>query len=325
MSDEMHEAPKASIQHLPISIFAAVMGLAGLAIATSKLESAFGFANLTSLALIALAGLAWIVIAAVYLIKVVKFPEAVIAELNHPVRLSFFPTISIGLLLLSVGLVPHFEILAQLLWWIGSVIQFGLMLLILERWFHREHFKTEHNSPAWFIPIVGNMIVPLAGVEFGYTEISYFFFAIGFIFWLPLLAISLNRSFFFSPIPDRLTPTLFILIAPPAVSFIAWMKLHSLTLDDVSVITFYFALFTVVMLISQAKRFIGLAFGLPFWAFTFPLAAVTIAAFVFYEAVPQLHYLIIATSLFGVTALVVSYVSVMTVIHATRGKICLPE
>jgi hypothetical protein len=55
------------------------------------------------------------------------------------------------------------------------------------------------------------------------------------------------------------------------------------------------------------------------------LTAVTIAAFTFYSIVPQLHYLIIALSLFSVTFLVVLLVSVLTIRAAIRGKICLPE
>jgi tellurite resistance protein len=316
---------ESSIEHLPVSIFASVMGLGGLSIATAKLETVYGLAPLASITLLAIAAIAWVVIALSYATKVIRYPEALLAELNHPVRLSFFPTISIGLLLISIGLVEILPLAAQMLWWIGAIGQLGFTLLILNRWFHHEHFRTEHNSPAWFIPIVGNILVPVAGVEFGYTEISYFFFSIGIVFWLPLLGITLNRSFFFSGIPERLKPTLFILIAPPAVAFISWKKLHGGNLDDFGVITYFFALFITLMLVTQAKQFLNLRFALPFWAYTFPLAAVTIASFSFYESASHLHYLIIATALFVVTFLVVFYVAVLTVVAAVRGKICLPE
>jgi tellurite resistance protein len=216
-------------------------------------------------------------------------------------------------------------LVSQTLWWIGTAAQLAFTLLIMDRWLHREHFKTEHNTPAWFIPIVGNILVPVAGIEFGQAEISFFFFAIGIIFWLPLLGITLNRSFFYAPIPKKLMPTLFILLAPPSVAFISWTKIHDGELDDTGVLLFYFALFTLLMLVSQFKRFLGLSFSLPFWAFTFPLAAMTIATFVFYTQVPRLYYLILASALFAVLAILVGYLLAKTTIEVSKKSLFLPE
>lgn len=309
---------------MPISFFAIVMGVAGLAIATHKFEQAYGLEVFASLIFTALSALIWLAIFGAYVVKLLRYPAEVLAELNHPIRLSFFPTSSIGLLLISIALLDVSPAAAQALWWVGIVAQLAFTLLILNRWLHREHFKTEHNSPAWFIPIVGNILVPVVGVELGQIEISYFFFAIGIVFWLPLLAISLNRAFFFSPIPKKLLPTLFILIAPPAVAFISWLKMHD-ELDDVGIILYYFALFTTLMLVSQFRRFLGLSFALPWWAFTFPLAAMTIASFAFYGEVSKVHYLVIATLLFAVLTSLVVLLLGKTTIEVWRKSLFLPE
>ena len=301
------------------------MGLSGLAIATQKLEASFILNAWASSAFLAISAALWLGLFLTYALKVLKFPKAVISELNHPIRLSFFPTISIGALLLSIGSIQLFPTAAELLWWIGTTAQLLFTLFILDRWIHHEHFKTEHNSPAWFIPIVGNILVPVSGAEFGYAEISYFFYALGIIFWLPLMAISLNRAFFFPAIPKRLLPTLFILIAPPAVGFISWLKLHSGTLDDFGIILFYFAVFVLVMLVAQARHFIRLPFALPWWAYTFPLAAMDIAAFAFFSVIPQPHYLYFAVGLYVVLLFVVLLVSYRTVRAGIKGSIFLPE
>lgn len=319
------ETSNSSLRHLPISFFAIVMGVAGLAIATKKLEAVYGLGSIASTALTGLAAIIWLAVFGAYVTKVLRFPEDVIHELNHPIRLSFFPTSTIGMLLISIALLEVLPLASQVLWWIGTLGQLAFTLVILDRWFHKEHFKTEHNSPAWFIPIVGNILVPVAGIEFGYAEISYFFFAGGLIFWLPLLAVSLNRAFFFSPLPKKLLPTLFIMIAPPAVAFISWMKLHGSKLDDTGVFLFFVAMAFLLMLVSQAKRFIGLPFALPWWAFTFPLAAADIAIFVFYSQIPQLHYQILATSLYAVLAGLVGYLLVKTLIETVKGNLTQPE
>jgi tellurite resistance protein len=319
------QASSSHLKNLPISFFAIVMGVAGLAIATKKLETLYSLGSIASIVITALSSLIWLAVFVAYVSKVLRYPEEVKAELSHPVRLSFFPTSSIGLLLISIALLDVLPLASQVLWWIGTIGQLVFTLVILDRWFHKEHFKTEHNSPAWFIPIVGNILVPVAGIEFGYAEISYFFFAGGLIFWLPLLAISLNRAFFFSPLPKKLLPTLFIMIAPPAVAFVSWMKLHGSKLDDTAVFLFFVAMAFLLMLISQAKRFIGLPFALPWWAFTFPLAAADIALFVFHSQIPQFHYQILATSLYAVLAALVGYLLVKTVIETARGNLTKPE
>lgn len=324
LEPQIQAPPKQSLEHLPISFFAIVMGFGGLTIATQKLEQHFEIPAVTSGVLLVLTAAIWIAVLIAYVIKYLRYPQAVTAELNHPVRLSFFPTASIGLLLISIATLPSLELTAQVIWWIGVIFQLILFLVVLDRWFHKEHFRTEHNSPAWFIPAVGNLIVPVAGIEFGMVEISFFFFAVGLIFWLPLMAISLNRSFFFDPLPRKLLPTQFILIAPPAVAFISWIKLKD-GFDDFSVMLYYFALFMTLMTITQFRRFLKLEFAMPWWAFSFPIAAITIASFAFYERLPLDHYLWIALSLFGALSAVMVLLVSKTVASFARGNLLQPE
>lgn len=317
--------PKPSLEHLPVSIFAAVMGIGGLALATAQFETAMKFAPTISPIIAGAAGVLWLVLAGLYLYKLLRYPKAVLAELNHPIRLSFFPTISVGLILLSLAVLPYSDLGARVSFWAAVAGQIAFTLIILNRWLHHEHFRVEHNSPAWFIPIVANVLLAVPGAQLGYTEVSYFFFAIGTILWLPMLGVALNRAFFFSAMPKMLRPTLFIMIAPPALIFLAWVELKSQTLDDFAVVLFFFALFILLMLISQFWYFIGIEFSLTYWSYTFPLTALTIAAFSFHEIVPQPHYLILALSLFAVTFVVVGLVSLLTVRALLRGKIGLPE
>ena len=325
VTDLETSGPRPSIEHLPVSIFASVMGIGGLALAVAQFESALGFASTISPIFAGLAGLLWLVLAGLYLLKLLRYPEAVQAELDHPIRLSFFPAISIGVILLSLNLLPYSVLGATVAFWVAVVGQIAFTLIILNRWLHHEHFKVEHHSPAWFIPVVANVLIAVPGAQLGYTEVSYFFFAVGTILWLPMLGVALNRAFFFAGLPGKLRPTLFVMIAPPALIFLAWVELKSRALDDFAVVLFFFALFVVLMLVSQFQYFLRLEFGLSWWSFTFPLTAVTIAAFTFYSIVPQIHYLIIALSLFTVTFLVVVMVSVLTIRSAILGKICLPD
>ncbi len=42
------------------------------------------------------------------------------------------------------------------------------------------------RTPAWFIPVIGNLVVPLAGTAHAPVDISWFFFGGGLLYWLAL-------------------------------------------------------------------------------------------------------------------------------------------
>ena len=314
-----------SIQHLPITLFTTVMGLGGLTIATENLERHFAVPGYVSIALLSLTALVWLSLVVAYVIKWIRFPAAVRAELDHPIRLSFFPASSIGLILIATSFYPYLPALTNVLWWIAVVAQLGFTLVILNRWIHSEHFTVEHNSPAWFIPILANLLVPISGAPLGYEEVSYFFFAIGIVFWLPLMAISLNRSFFFAPIPQKLLPTLFILIVPPAIGFTAWTALHGGTLDDFGRVMYFVGLFMTLMVMSQWRKFVGLPFALTWWAYSFPLASITVASFLYFSLVGEMFFLVLAIILYVVLVLVVATLVVRTIALVARRQVFLPE
>jgi tellurite resistance protein len=197
-------AEKSSLQHLPLTLFTTVMGLGGLTTATESVERHFGVPGYASIALLVLTSAVWLTLTAAYLTKWIRYPGAVRDELNNPIRLSFFPAISVGLLLITTSLLPYVPAVTHVLWWIAVAAQLVFTLLILNRWIHTERFTVEHNSPAWFIPILANLLVPISGAPRSVTSKSRTsFLRLESFFGCPYLAISLNRSFFFAPIPQK--------------------------------------------------------------------------------------------------------------------------
>lgn len=320
-----HSHVHSRLEHLPISLFATVMGLAGLTIATQKAGQLWGFGDWPAIALTALASLVYFALFIAYTGKWLKYPEAVKHEFHHPIRLSFFPASSIGLILLSIVYLPYSKDIAFYLWSAGASIQLIFTLVILSSWIHHDRFQIQHSNPAWFIPIVGNILVPVAGAELGFMEVSWFFYSIGLMMWLPLLAVLLNRFFFHPMMPGKLLPTLFILIAPPAVGFISWMKLHHGSLDDVARILYYFALFTTLLLMSQYKFFVKLEFALPWWAYSFPIAAISIASFVMLEHIGGTFFNLLSAVLYLALVILMLTLVIKTIKAMIAGHICVPE
>lgn len=320
----MTENIRPRLPFFSVSWFAVIMGMTGFTIAWHKAEVLFSLPAATSAALLILTAGLFVLLLACYAAKLVRYPQAVKAELAHPVKLNFFPTLSISLLLLSAALLPYHQLLSKICWVAGTLLHLGLTLYVLSVWLHQTHLEVAHINPAWFIPIVGNILVPIAGVQHASAEISWFFFSIGLVFWLVLLTIIFYRMFFHQPLPGKLLPTLFILIAPPAAGFVSWIQLTG-EVDIFARILYYVAIFLTLMLLTQARRFVKLDFYLSWWAYSFPSAAVTIATLIMYEQLQQPFFLGLAVILMGLLTLLILLLAGKTIQGVRRRSICVEE
>jgi len=262
---------------MPVTVFAIVMGLCGLALALAAGEAALDMTSVLSTAAYSLALVLFVVVAGLYLLKLVLHGAEVRAEWNDPDRLAFFPAMSIALLLLAAASLERSQPIAEAMWIAGAAMQGVLSLAVINGWIGARSFVHGHLSPAWFIPAVGNVIVPIAGVELGYPEICWFFMSVGLVFWIVLLTLVINRLIFHDPLPERLQPTLVILIAPPAVGFLGWVALTGGIGPLARILLNVAFLFSLVVAL-QLPRILRLPFSLAFWALSFPVAAVTVAS-----------------------------------------------
>ncbi len=311
------------LKYFPVSFFAVVMGLTGVSIAWQKAESIFQIGIAISAGLLLLAAASFVVLLVLYAYKLVQHRQAVLGELNHPIQINFFPTISISLILLATALLHSAPGPAGALWAAGASLHLVLTLYVLNVWIHHQHFDVQHLNPAWFIPAVGNVLLPIAGAPLGYVELSWFFFSIGMLFWIVLFAIIFNRVLFHHPLPERLMPTLFILIAPPAVGFLAYMQLTG-ELDAFARVLYYGALFLTLLLVTQINRFLRIKFYLSWWAYSFPLAAVSIATLIMYERTGEPIFAAIGWILLNSVTLIVGYLLYRTAVEVGDRKICVP-
>ncbi len=320
-----HTAPTpARLSLFPVSFFSTVMGTAGLAIAWQKAHLVLGAPAEVGQWLRWLATAVWPLTALVYGLKFLTHRVAVLGEWRHPVRINFFPTISIGLLLLAIAWAEDAPGLAAPIWGLGAGLHLAFTLAIMGGWLHHTHYEIKHANPAWFIPVVGNIIVPVVGVRFAPPELSWFFFSIGLVFWLVLLTIVMYRLFFHEPLPLRLTPTLFILLAPPSVGCVAWMNLTG-EVDAFARILLHTALFLALLLFSNVLRFLRVPFFLSSWAYSFPLAAVTIATLAMAGRTHSTFFSALGMILLSILSLVLGLLIARTLVAIRRGEICQPE
>lgn len=312
------------LKHFPISFFSIIMGLAGFTLVLQKAEHIFSFANTVSTYFLYAVAVLFAYLAATYAAKIFYYFPDVKEEFNNPIRLSFFPTFSISIILLSIGFLEVNMTISKYLWITGTLLHFLATVVILSLWVRQTKFEITHFNPAWFIPIVGNILVPIAGTSLFSHEISWFFYSIGIVFWILLFTIFLYRIIFHNPLPTKLLPTFFILIAPPALGFISYVKLNG-GIDNFSKILYYFALFLVIFLLAQAKMFYSTKFYLSWWAYSFPIAAITVATSLILQQTGLYFYKIIFFGLMAMLTLFVLVLLINTAKSIIKGKICIKE
>jgi tellurite resistance protein len=312
------------LQHFPVAFFAMIMGLGGLTIAWMRAEALLSLPVALSNVLLALTTGLFLALAVFYAIKILKYPAAARAEWAHPVKMSFVPTVSIALILLSIAWLPYSAPYSKLLWLVGTALQLVLTLHIVTQWMHHTKFEVAHLNPAWFIPVVGNILVPIAGVQHAPVEVSWFFFSIGLTFWPVLLAIIFNRVIFHGTIPERLMPTLFILIAPPAVGFLSYLALTG-TVDAFARVLYYAGLFFTLLLVAQLRWFTRLKFFLSWWAYSFPLAAITVATLAMFHQTGDAMFLRLSGVLLAITTVVIAGLFARTALAVARKEVCLED
>ena len=319
---DMQQEPS-KLAFFPVSFFSMIMGLAGYTLAWMEAEKLVMFpVNPTEVFALLTVAL-FVILLVTYAAKTVRFPARVAAEIDHPVMMSFFPTLTISFILIGTFLTTWYPRLAVVLWTLGAIGQLLLTLAIVNRWIHQAHFEIHHISPAWFIPVVGNILIPLAGVHNAPLEVSWFFFSVGLLFWLVLLTIIVYRIVFHQPLEQTLLPTLFILIAPPAAGFVAYLNIAG-ELDSFGRVLYYSALFLTLLMFTQGHRFLRLPFSLSWWAYSFPLAAMTVATLLMYEETQVVFFLYLGYLLHLVLTLVIVVLLAKTLGAARHGKICVP-
>ena len=306
----------------PVSAFAMVMGLSGLSLAWAKfahvarLEYAKNFSQAFSVVAVTV----FVVLTLGLLRKQFQAPEKLVEEWNHPVKSAFFGAISVGVCLLAAVIFPYSTELSNIVWLVGAFLHLMAMLAILNAWVHRETLQVTHACPVWFIPAVGNVVIPLAGARLGYVEFSWFFFSVGLIFWIVLLSLVMYRLMFVQPaLPDRLKPTMAIFLAPPTVAFSSWLLLTNRTVEQgldgfahfLMGVGFFFAFF----LLTQFKKFMSSPFFMSWWAYSFPTASFTVAAFNYAMFVPSAIYIAYAALAFTTVLIVGLFFRTLMAIH----------
>src|SRR5699024_12573401 len=73
----------------------------------------------------------FIIVTGIFLYRLIRYPNDIKEELNHPVKTNFFGAIAISFLMLGLVFYDMNETISSVLWLIGALIQLYLTLFLL--------------------------------------------------------------------------------------------------------------------------------------------------------------------------------------------------
>ncbi|MBB5190989.1 tellurite resistance protein [Silvimonas terrae] len=314
----------ARLAWLPVALFGSVMGLTGLAVAWRVAHTLFGTPLWLAGGIGVLALLAFVLLAGAYAVKAVTGFAHVRAEFAHPIASNLFGTPLISLLLIPLLLVDLDQTLARVIWSIGAVGMTVFAWLMVSRWISVRQ-KPAHATPAWIVPVVGMIDIPLALPALGWADslhgLMVFATAVGLFFAIPLFTLILSRLMFEEPLPDALQPTLLILVAPFSVGFSAYTATAG-GVDGFATALFMLALFVLAVLVGRLRNLLQCCpFKVSWWAVSFPLAASASAGLKYAVFAHDAVASGIAVALLALATTVIAGLTVRTVWGVARGEL----
>ena len=311
-------------EYLPAGLFGSVMGLTGLSLVWRSLASHHHAPAWIADALAVIAVAAFLLLTAAYVLKMATAADAVRAEFGHPVAVNMFATFWVSLLLLPLVLAPFNLLLARVLWVIGAVGMTVLAWHIVSRWMTIQQ-EPENATPAWLLPVVGMLDMPLAVPALGWLpqlhSVMVAGLAIGLFVAIPVFTLVFARLIFEAPLPAPLQPTLLVLVAPTAVGMSSYVATTG-SVDLFAMSLYAVTLFLLTVVLGRLRHLRSCCpFTVGWWAVSFPLAACAIAALRFADARPGWATEVIAVALAALCTVVIVWLLGRTLFGIARGEL----
>lgn len=268
------------LQRLPPGLFAIPLGLTGLAGSWGRLVQADAQAAWAAPLKSALAGLGlglWALLAALWVLKLLRHPEQVRGLWGHPLQGSFLALAPVSTLLLVAVNAP-----AQP----GDGRGLALLLLVLAAlalqlsiaWQVVAQLTTgrigpELVTPALYLPTVaGGFVGAMALQALGLHGWAVLLFGSGLGAWALLEARILHRLFA-GPLPLPLRPTLGLELAPTSVGALTLAVLWPQLPADVLLLALGIGTGPALAVLARWRWWTETPFSAGFWSFSFPVAA----------------------------------------------------
>jgi tellurite resistance protein len=260
---------------IPLNTLAIPFGLSGLAEVWTEASSDLGWPPGIADALWAVAAIAWVWLIVAHVVRGSRSGSSLGSQLRHPAQGPIGALTAIVGMLLGATLYRLLPV-AGIVLVIASIAAAAIFAGWLLSFWLSGSLEVDSVHGGYFLPTVAaGLIAATTAAQVGLTSLAVGAFAVGILFWVVIFVALLARFATRPALPDALTPTLAIIVAPPAVAGTAWFAIDGAQPGSVE---YALATITVVLVLMQVfliPRYRVLPFSLGFWSFTFSFAAVS--------------------------------------------------
>ncbi len=287
---------KMSIREFPPLLFASVMGTGVVAAVSYAYSRYIPVLSVLGIVLAYLNTLLFFTLLIPWCIRWIKYREDALHDLYHPVVSHFYGTIAIAMLVLAVDYVVIIgnTLTAWIFWICGTIATIIFSATIPYLMFVQEKIGIENITPAWYIPPVGLIVVPMAGALLLKNTtgllfdlmlfVNYSAWGSGFFLYVALYAICMYRYITHQLPSCNIAPTIWINLGPIGAGVSSLYMLVKNTffitykepLYVFGLIFWGFGVWWLIMAIIITLHYIkkiSLPYSLAWWAFIFPLGA----------------------------------------------------
>ena len=324
----------AFLEYLAPAWFALVMGWSGLSLAWLRASDVLGESALgVGLVSAIFALFVFVLLCLSCILRLTFHPKAVAADLRHPVRHAFMATLPLSILLLvGIGVTLFWntsdtlDTALRVVWVMGSILELATSVWVIARWLNpadKGGLQWAAFTPVFFIPIIGNVIAPLAGVTIGLEAWSMAQFGIGLLMWPVLQTLLIIRFIQVGPLPARISPSIFIILVAPSIIGLCFLQLEAP--QNLAWISWGIGVFSLALSLTQIHTIFAQPFGLSHWAMSFPMAAFTTLTLRMSQQLGGAWLQWPATLLLAVTSLLILGLTLNSWRGLRHGHLLVPE
>jgi len=313
--------PTESVLNLPAGYYGMVLGTIGMGFAWRYASTLWPVTRWPGEILVTLAMAIWGLLTVAFIIRAVRFPRSVLAEMRHPVMSSFVSLFPATTLLVAIGFVPWYRPLALVLFAFGVVVQLSYAAWQSAGLWRGKH-PEEATTPGLYLPTVANnFISAMACGALGFHDAGLVFLGAGVFSWLSLEPVILQRLRSAGELPAAMRTSLGIQLAPALVACSAWFSVNGGEADTFAKMLFGYGLLQLLFTLRLMPWYLSQPFNASFWSFSFGVSALATTGLHLGQSSPSGFFHAIAIPLFIFTNAIIALLLVRTFILLMQGKL----
>ncbi len=203
----------------PVGVFPICLGLIGAGLLWRRAAETLGAPAAIGEIWLALAVALYVVCSGFYALKLARKPDAILDDLRPVPARAAVSAASMSTMLTAAFLAPYAPGLASAVWWVGVLHHGAHAAIVL--WVIAQAKRGERPiNPTLYLPFVGQIVAPIAGVPLGWVELSLALYWSAAAAWVVITVFSL-WTIMREPIPKQLRQGMVIFLAPSGVGVIS--------------------------------------------------------------------------------------------------------